>query len=97
MGHQLGKFWEPISNYVSHLKVRTSYGLVGSDEFNGGAPHFLYQNNIVIGGANNFWTGLPTSEINRQGPAFNILAVQNAGWEHVKKFDVGLICHCLTN
>ena len=53
------------------------------------SPHFLYQNNIVIGGANNFWTGLPTSEINRQGPAFNVLAVQNAGWEHVKKFDIG--------
>lgn len=83
------KFWEPISNYVSHLKVRTSYGLVGSDEFNGGAPHFLYQNNISIGSAHDFWTGLPTSEINRKGPAFYVLAVQNAGWEHVKKFDIG--------
>lgn len=84
------KFWTPLSKYINHLKVRASYGLVGSDEFNGSAPHFLYQNNIIIGGANSFWTGLPTSEINRQGPAFNILAVENAGWEHVKKLDIGV-------
>lgn len=83
------KFWEPISKYVDHLKFRASYGLVGSDEFNGSAPHFLYQNNISIGNAHSFWTGLPSNETNRQGPGFHVLAVQNAGWEHVKKFDVG--------
>lgn len=83
------KFWEPMSKYVDHLKFRASYGLVGSDEFNSGAPHFLYQNNISIGAAHSFWTGLPSNEINRKGPAFYVLAVENAGWEHVKKFDVG--------
>lgn len=83
------KFWEPVSKYVNHLKLRGSYGLVGSDDFNGGAPHFLYQNNISIGSAHSFWTGLPSNETNRKGPAFYVLAVQNAGWEHVKKLDVG--------
>ena len=83
------KFWEPMSKYVDHLKLRASYGLVGSDEFNSGAPHFLYQNNISIGSGHSYWTGLPSNEINRKGPAFYVLAVQNAGWEHVKKFDVG--------
>lgn len=83
------KFWEPISKYVDHLKFRASYGLVGSDEFNGGAPHFLYQNNISIGNAHSFWTGLPSNETHRKGPAFHVLAIQNAGWEHVKKFDIG--------
>lgn len=83
------KFWDPMSKYVDHLKLRASYGLVGSDEFNSGAPHFLYQNNISIGTAHTFWTGLPSNETNRRGPAFNILAIQNAGWEHVKKLDIG--------
>ena len=83
------KFWEPMSKYVDHLKLRASYGLVGSDEFNGSAPHFLYQNNISIGAGHSFWTGLPSNEINRKGPAFYVLAVENAGWEHVKKFDIG--------
>lgn len=83
------KFWEPISKYVNHFKIRTSYGLVGSDEFNSGAPHFLYQNNISMGAGHDFWTGLPSNEINRKGPAFYVLAVSDAGWEHVKKFDIG--------
>lgn len=42
------KFWEPISKYVNHLKIRGSYGLVGSDSFAGGSPHFLYQNKSVL-------------------------------------------------
>ena len=83
------KFWEPISKYINHFKIRGSYGLVGSDAFASGAPHFLYQNNIGIGSAHNFWTGLPTSEISKKGPGFYVLAVQDAGWEHVKKFDIG--------
>lgn len=84
------KFWEPIADYVNHFKVRGSYGLVGSDAFNSDAQHFLYQNQVGIGNGASFTTGLPTNSITRQGHSFNILAVQNAGWEHVKKLDVGV-------
>ncbi len=83
-------FWEPVSKYVDHLKIRGSYGLVGSDQFNSGAPHFLYENNISIGAAHEYWTGLPTSEVKKKGPAFYILAIQNASWEHVKKLNMGV-------
>lgn len=83
-------FWKPLSNIIDYFKLRTSYGLVGSDNFNGGAPHFLYQNDIGIGIAPNFWTGLPLNEMSKKGPGFNILAIQDAGWEHVKKFDIGV-------
>lgn len=31
------KFWEPISKYINHFKIRGSYGLVGSDAFASGA------------------------------------------------------------
>lgn len=84
------KFWKPIEKYVNFFKLRASYGLVGSDQFNGNAPHFLYQNSIGIGSGHSFWTGLPTSETSRKGPAFWTLAISNAGWEHVKKFDFGI-------
>ena len=84
------KFWKPIEKYVNFFKLRASYGLVGSDQFNGSAPHFLYQNSIGIGSGHSFWTGLPTSETSRKGPAFWTLAISNAGWEHVKKFDFGI-------
>ena len=83
------KFWEPIAPYVSHLKVRGSYGLVGSDQFNDDAQHFLYQNQVGIGTGGQWWTGLPGSFISRNGHGFNILAVEGAGWEHVKKLDIG--------
>ena len=83
------KFWEPIADYVDHFKIRGSYGLVGSDSFDSGAQHFLYQNQVGIGGGASYTTGLPTNSITRQGHAFNILAVQNAGWEHVKKLNIG--------
>lgn len=84
------KFWEPIAPYVDHFKVRGSYGLVGSDQFNGDAQHFLYQNQIGIDKGAAWNTGLPTSLLKRQGHQFNILAVHNAGWEHVKKLDIGV-------
>jgi TonB-linked SusC/RagA family outer membrane protein len=84
------EFWKPMSSYVNHFKIRASYGLVGSDEFNGSAPHFLYQNNISIGAAHDYWSGLPTNETFKRGPAFYVLAVQDAGWEHVKKLNIGV-------
>lgn len=85
------KFWKPISKVVDHFKIRTSYGLVGSDQFDSAAQHFLYHNQVTIGGSNNgFWTGLPANETSRKGPSFNILAVEDAGWEHVKKFNIGV-------
>ncbi len=84
------KFWEPLSDYISHLKLRASYGLVGSDSFDSSAPHFLYQNDVTIGGGPDFYTGLPTNETRKSGPAFDILAIQDAGWEHVKKFNFGV-------
>ncbi|MDR3187904.1 MAG: TonB-dependent receptor [Prevotellaceae bacterium] len=83
-------FWEQASRYVNHLKFRASYGLVGSDAFDSSAPHFLYQNNIGIGTAHSYWTGLPSSEVSKSGPGFYVLAVQDAGWEHVKKFNIGV-------
>ena len=64
--------------------------MVGSDDFNGKAPHFLYQNQIGIGKAYDFWTGLPTNEQKRNGANFEILSIQDAGWEHVTNSGVEL-------
>ena len=85
------KFWTPMEKVIDYFKVRASYGLVGSDQFDSGAPHFLYTNNVEIGGSSNgFWTGFPGTEQSHKGPAFRVLSVENAGWEHVTKFDVGV-------
>ena len=87
-------WWSNISPYVDHLKIRGSYGLVGSDETGliAGAAHFLYKNEIALGSGGQFWTGDyhgSPSEVYKRGPAFLKYAVANAGWERAKKFDIG--------
>lgn len=86
------KFWQPVAPYLSHLKIRGSYGLVGSDQFSSAAPHFLYYNSLNFnpGYGYSFTTGMPGDSIYREGVQFVTLAVQNAGWERVRKLNVGV-------
>ena len=85
------KFFEPLSDVVSSLKLRGSYGLVGSDETGpSGAPHFLYIDQVQVTG--NGRPGFTTGEnlnVSYYGPVVQQWAVQNGGWERVKKLDVG--------
>lgn len=84
-------FWEPVKSVMSHLKVRASYGLVGSDDTgkSAGAQHFLYVSdvsNYVPG----FYTG-PNGEFQKyNAPIVNTYPVDNACWERAKKLDVGV-------
>ena len=86
------KFWQPIEKYVDYFKLRGSYGLVGSDETGSydGAAHFLYVNNVNLGGGGSYSTGPTYSSIYKKGPSINSYAVQNAHWERVKKMDIGV-------
>ena len=86
------KFWQPLEKYVDYFKVRGSYGLVGSDETGSydGAAHFLYVNNVNLGGGGSYSTGPTYSSIYKKGPSINSYAVQNAHWERVKKMDIGV-------
>lgn len=85
------KFFEPLSNAITFLKLRGSYGLVGSDETGGaGSPHFLYIDDVQVTG--NGRPGFTTGEnlnVSYYGPVVKQWAVQNGGWERVKKLDVG--------
>lgn len=85
------KFFEPLSNAITFLKLRGSYGLVGSDETGGaGSPHFLYIDDVQVTGKGR--PGFTTGEnlnVSYYGPVVKQWAVQNGGWERVKKLDVG--------
>lgn len=83
------KFWEPLQDQINFLKVRGSYGIVGSDETGegAGASHFLFTNDITLGGSDGFWIGYNGNY--HQGPGFNSYATENASWERVKKLDIG--------
>ena len=85
------KFWEPFKNISNYFKVRTSYGIVGSDETgkSAGAPHYIYLDNITMGAGATYQTG-SSSIIARGGPKFKQFGILGASWERVKKFDVGV-------
>lgn len=86
------KFWKPISNVIDFMKVRASYGLVGSDETgsSAGAEHFLYFDKIRLNKGGSFTTGTTGDTYSASGPAIEGFAVENATWEKVKKLDIGV-------
>lgn len=85
-------FFTPIKDVVSFMKLRGSYGIIGSDEtgLNAGAEHFLYIDRISL---NQDGYGFTTGEnlgFNLKGPQVLNYAVRNASWEKVKKLNVGI-------
>ena len=84
------KFFEPMTKYIDNLKIRGSYGLVGSDEtgLSAGAQHFLYIDQVSLNNIG-FTTGVDMN-YTLYGPLVTNYAVVNGGWERVKKLDIGI-------
>ena len=89
------KFWTPLKNVISHLKLRASYGLVGSDETGGsGAPYYMYMYAVNLYGGRYFQSGQQSNySYSYQGPVITNYPVENPSWERSKQFDVGLDLH----
>jgi TonB-linked SusC/RagA family outer membrane protein len=87
-------FWTSISKYVDFLKLRGSYGLVGSDETgeSAGAPHYLYRNIIKDNSGRGAWMGIGGANY-YYGSAVNSYAVEDGHWERAKEFDLGFDMH----
>ena len=78
------KFFAPIRDVVSMVKLKASYGLVGNDQI-GGARRFIY-NETVIGGGKYYFGTTPSQYTSvRLGEFPN----PNVGWEKAKKFNLG--------
>lgn len=84
------KFFEPMTKYIDNLKIRGSYGLVGSDEtgLSAGAQHFLYIDQVSLNNIG-FTTDVDMN-YTLYGPLVTNYAVVNGGWERVKKLDIGI-------
>ncbi|MBD3588505.1 TonB-dependent receptor [Bacteroides sp. GM023] len=82
------KFFKPLTSVIDNMKLRTTFGLVGSDNTHGYPADFLYLDAVKLGEIGfNFgddWIGSP------KGPQVTQYAVINPCWERAKKFDVGL-------
>lgn len=85
-------FFQPLHKYVNYLKLRASYGLIGSDETGlaAGAPHFLYKDNVQLSHDQMGYTTGENLNYTLKGPIVHDYAVQGASWERVKKFNIGL-------
>ena len=87
-------WWQPISNVISYLKLRGSYGIVGNDNTNG--ARFLY-----LPGTWQFYAGSTTVNPQNRGANFGtsggwLQAVKelttgnpNVTWETATKINVG--------
>lgn len=80
------KFWEPISNVISHFKLRGSYGLVGNDGIN---ERYAYLEDIVLSSGKWKYTTGVNQNVNLQGPVWNRYYNPNLTWEVGKKLNVG--------
>ena len=77
------KFFAPIRDVVSMVKLKASYGLVGNDQI--GDRRFIY-NETVIGGGKYYFGTTPSQYTSvRLGEFPN----PNVGWEKAKKLNLG--------
>lgn len=83
-------FWSGgLKRAVKYLKLRASYGLIGSDGF--GGEHFLYFDNVVINGGGAYTTGPAVgSTTTFNSHAVNGYRVDGARWERVHKLNLGV-------
>ncbi len=89
------KFFEPAANIITNLKIRGSYGLVGSDDLaSPGGSHFLYINKLQNNSINSlqFTTGdfHDGAVLTYGGPELAYYAMSGLGWEKSRKGDVGI-------
>lgn len=86
-------FWEPLRKTITHLKVRGSYGLVGSDDLaSPNGTYFLYQD-LIYHDNINFWTwssGDGDNSYTGGGPLLRYYALTDVVWEKSRKLDIGL-------
>jgi len=81
-------FWENMNAFVSKLKVRGTYGLVGNDEI--GSERFFYLSEVNIGSGRSFRTGYDFNGISYSGASIGNYANSEIGWEIAYKTNLGL-------
>lgn len=80
------KFFEPLTDVISNLKLRGSYGLVGNDQI--GGERFIYLANVTLQGKQ-FTTGYGNNIVKYSGPTYNRYQNNDITWEVGKKLNVG--------
>ena len=80
-------FFEPLRDKVDNLKVRASFGEVGSDDLDY-PTNFVYIDQVSLDKIG--WTTGDNFNTYKVGPQLERYAVQNACWERSQKLDAGI-------
>jgi TonB-linked SusC/RagA family outer membrane protein len=83
------KFWTPLSNTITNLKFRGSYGLIGNDAIGSARDRFFYLSEVELNeSARSAVFGLE-NVYRRDGVMVKRYANANIGWEKSYKTNVG--------
>lgn len=88
------RWFEPLTNVVSNLKLRGSYGLVGNDS---DATRFMYLSDITLSHADLRYTTGRNMNYSQDGPKYIRFGNENLTWEVGKKLNLGLDLGLLQN
>ena len=80
------KFWKPLSDIISNLKLRGSYGLVGNDQI--GGERFIYLADVTLQ-YYGFTTGYGKNTTTYYGPSYNRYENDDITWEVGHKLNIG--------
>jgi TonB-linked SusC/RagA family outer membrane protein len=89
------KFWEPVKNVVSLLKLKATYGKVGNDAIGERKDRFFFLSQIDRGGGA-YWWG-PTFSNAYSGYTIVSFANPEMTWEESTKYNLGLELAFLKN
>lgn len=81
------KFFQPLTNVISRMKIRGSYGLVGNGEI--GGQRFAYLSDVNLVGSPGFTTGI-NMDRELKGPKYIRFANKDLGWETGEKYNFGI-------
>jgi TonB-linked SusC/RagA family outer membrane protein len=90
------KFWEPVKNAVSLLKLKFTYGRVGNDAITANRGDRFFYLSDITGGGGAYWFG---SIFTNTYPGFTINRYANPDitWEESTKYNLGLELGFLKN
>jgi len=83
------KFWEPLTNTISLLKLKASYGEIGNDQI-GGNRRFAFNTEMQSGVAGIIWGSQSHISPNYPGIATGVPGNENVSWEKAIKKNIGI-------
>ncbi|WP_208643597.1 SusC/RagA family TonB-linked outer membrane protein [Pedobacter miscanthi] len=85
------KFFKPLTNVISLLKLRASYGLNGNDQIGADADRFFYLSNVDLNNGPGASFGEdPSISYSRNGISISRYANSAITWEESKQLNLGM-------